>query len=167
MLNNKHFRMLFIKVMAASFILTLLLATPYISRKAPELLKSLSRQTEDEGIKPLPTANAPTGEGTDELEELMTARKASGKQVKPSFDSRPVEFFPSNQAFALDFHKLPVDYLVPQLPEKTRNGAALIKQLKVADLKAFQEQQEIAGAAKSGISAEVSQSDAAPDGGQQ
>lgn len=146
MLNNKHFRGLFIKVTAISFILTLLLAAPYISRKAPELLKSFSKQSETDGQQPLATPNPTERDTTDELKQLMAARKASGKQVKPSFDGHPIEFFTSNQAFALDFHKLPLDYLVPQAPEVTRNGVAKIRQLKEADLKAVQEQQKIAEA---------------------
>ncbi|MDD3147124.1 MAG: hypothetical protein PHD82_07480, partial [Candidatus Riflebacteria bacterium] len=130
MLNNKHLRALFIKVMAVSFILTLLLAAPYISRKAPELLQSLAQKGQPENNQESTQTNIPAEASNGELEELMATRKASGKQVKPSFDTMPVELFPSNQAFALDFHKLPVDNLVPQQPEVTRTAAALIKQHK-------------------------------------
>ncbi len=159
--------MLFIKVMAASFLLTLLFAAPYISRKAPELLRSFSKSPEIDDQKPATKADSPTGNSNDSLEELMATKNASGKQVKPSFDSMPVEFFPSNKAFALDFHKLPVDYLVPQMPELTRNAAALIKRLKEADLKAIEEQQKIAASADPGKPAVPEVHDATNDGGLQ
>lgn len=146
MLNNRSLRALFIKITAASFILTLVIAAPYISRRAPEIIRSLTKPGDNKVVENTTQASTGNSDG-DELANLMGPKKASGKQVKPSFDSLPVELFSSNQAFALDFHKLPVDYLVPQAPESTRNALAMIKQLRDADLKAFAAQKEIAGIA--------------------
>ncbi len=134
---------MFIKVMAGSFLLTLILAAPYLSRRAPELYKSLTSPAEPQSAAPAATTHNATPED-EQLAALLATRKASGKQVKPSFDSLPVQFFPNNQAFSLDFHKLPTDYLVPQAPEVTHNAVALIKQFRDADQKAFDEQRRIA-----------------------
>lgn len=134
---------MFIKVMAGSFLLTLILAAPYLSRRAPELFKSLTRPADLQPTAPATTATNDTPKDA-QLEALLATRQASGKQVKPSFDSLPLQFFPNNQAFSLDFHKLPTDYLVPQAPEVTHNAVALIKQFRDADQKAFDEQKRIA-----------------------
>ncbi len=155
MLNNKHIRALFIKVMAISFFLTLLLAAPYISRKAPNLLKSLSGRGGSEQVTDTVAVESPSDNlSRDTLEGLMATRKASGKQVKPSFDNLPVELFSSNQPFALDFHKLPVDYLVPQAPEVTRKAGSMIKQLKAADMAAIKEQQQISSNSPESVATE-------------
>ncbi len=153
---------MFVKITAVSFILTLIIAAPYISRRAPEIIRSLTK-TGDQKVVETAARVDPGNQGGDELADLMTPKKASGKQVKPSFDNLPVELFSSNQAFALDFHKLPVDYLVPQAPEATRNALAMIRQLRDADLKAFAAQKEIAGIAS--LSSE-STADAIPGGRQ-
>lgn len=139
MLNNRQLRALFLKVMGISFFITLVIAAPYISRRAPEILRSL---TTDEGTGDRDRVNTsgPVSAISDnELDRLMDTRKASGKQVKPSFDSLPVEFFSANQPFALDFHKLPVDFLVPQAPEVTRAAAARIRELREAEERAAKE----------------------------
>ena len=134
---------MFLRVMALSFLVTLLLAAPYISRKAPELIRSLSDKTPKSTVATTNEVSAPGTENT-ELEELMADRRASGRQVKPTFDNLPAEFFSANKPFSLDFHRLPVDYLAPQAPETTRNALALIRKIKEAEEKAFSEQQKIA-----------------------
>ena len=101
MLNNRQLRALFLKVMGISFFITLVIAAPYISRRAPEILRSL---TTDEGTgdrSRVDTAGPVNAVSDNELDRLLDTRKASGKQVKPSFDSLPVEFFSANQPFAL------------------------------------------------------------------
>lgn len=136
MLNNRQLRALFLKVMGISFFITLVIAAPWISRRAPEILRSL---TTDEGTGDrdrIDTSGPVTAVSDNELDRLMDTRKASGKQVKPSFDSLPVEFFSANQPFALDFHKLPVDFLVPQAPEVTRAASARIRELREAEERA-------------------------------
>lgn len=147
MLNNKNVRKLFFRVTAISFFVTLLLAAPYISRKAPELMRSLADNKPSPDSESVSRHAPPRTDSGFDLEQLMATRKASGKQVKPSFDSLPSEFFSLNQPFSLDFHKLPLEYLAPQAPEITRNSLALIKQLKEAEAKAFKEQQNIAAGA--------------------
>ena len=136
MLNNRQLRALFLKVMGISFFITLVIAAPWISRRAPEILRSL---TTDEGTGDrdrIDPSGPVTAVSDNELDRLMDTRKASGKQVKPSFDSLPVEFFSANQPFALDFHKLPVDFLVPQAPEVTRAASARIRELREAEERA-------------------------------
>ncbi len=136
MLNNRQLRALFLKVTGISFFITLVIAAPYISRRAPEILRSL---TTDEGTgerSRVDTAGPVSVVSDNELDRLLDTRKASGKQVKPSFDSLPVEFFSANQPFALDFHKLPVDFLVPQAPEVTRAAVAKIRELREAEERA-------------------------------
>ena len=140
MLNNRQLRALFLKVMGISFFITLVIAAPWISRRAPEILRSL---TTDEGTgdrSRVDTAGPVNAVSDNELDRLLDTRKASGKQVKPSFDSLPVEFFSANQPFALDFHKLPVDFLVPQAPEITRGAVARIRELREAEERAAKEQ---------------------------
>ena len=140
MLNNQQLRTLFLKVMGISFFITLVIAAPYISRRAPEILRSLTTDAGN-GNRSQVDASGPVSTVSDnELDRLMDSRKASGKQVKPSFDSLPVEFFSANQPFARDFHKLPVDFLVPQAPEVTRAAGARIRELREAEDRAAKEQ---------------------------
>lgn len=145
MLNNRQLRALFLKVMGISFFITLLVAAPYISRRAPEILRSLTTDEGNGDRGRVDTAGPAAAISDNELDRLMDARKASGKQVKPSFDSLPVEFFSANQPFALDFHKLPVDFLVPQAPEVTRAAGARIRELREAEERAVKEQPGASG----------------------
>lgn len=144
MLNKKHLQILFIKVAGISFLITLLLAAPYISRRAPAILKSLTSENTVSNTVGDRTATQGGDAGSSSLEELMKSRKAAGSQIKPSFDSLPVQFFSSNQAFSLNFHKIPADYLVPQAPEVTRSALVRLKELKLADSQAIAEQQAVA-----------------------
>ena len=127
MLNNRQLRALFLKVMGISFFITLVIAAPYISRRAPEILRSL---TTDEGTgdrSRVDTAGPVNAVSDNELDRLLDTRKASGKQVKPSFDS------------------LPVDFLVPQAPEVTRAASARIRELREAEDRAAKERAKTAG----------------------
>ncbi|EKD81987.1 MAG: hypothetical protein ACD_39C01534G0003 [uncultured bacterium] len=142
MLNNKDLQKIFIRVALASFVITLLIAVPYISRRMPKEdapargNSSVIRY----GLRPIATPAA----GNSDASGVLNTGRASEKQVKPSFGNLPNELFPGNRPFSLDFHKLPVDYLEPQQPEVTRAAISQIRQLQIADLAALEAQQAMA-----------------------
>lgn len=142
MLNNKELQKIFIKVTLASFALTLVIAAPYITKRlsrgdnknaAP---RAVSRSVDNQ--KPMIAADE------NDTFALLNVGKASEKQVKPGFGNLPSELFPGNRAFALDFHKLPLDYMVPQQPEITRTAILRIRELQIADLAAVEAQRAMA-----------------------
>lgn len=141
--NKKALQALFIKVSAISFFVTLLIAAPYISRRAPGLLKSLTESNKAGRLTEKLAGNTSSGSDESLLEGLMAPKKAAVNQVKPGLGNLPVEFFSANKAFALDFHKIPADYLTPQAPEVTRTAVSRLKEFKAADLKAIAAQQAL------------------------
>ncbi|MDD2997512.1 MAG: hypothetical protein PHV05_00545 [Candidatus Riflebacteria bacterium] len=148
MLNKKWLGRLFLKVTGISFLLTLLLAFPYISRKAPVLIKSFADKPASDSSSRHQNSEISTSSTNEELEQMMRHRKASEKQLKPAFNKSDADFFSANKAFSLDFHKLPVEFLVPQPPETIRKAVTFIKMLKEADHKAFEIRQSVIGGNK-------------------
>ncbi|MBU1106327.1 MAG: hypothetical protein KKB51_06640 [Candidatus Riflebacteria bacterium] len=142
MFNNKDLQVIFIKVALASFVLTLLIAAPYIAKRASgKTGESAGGAVERAGEK---LAVKAVSEGADDVFALFKTGKASEKQVKPSFGNLPNELFPGNRPFSLDFHKMPVEYLVPPAPEVTRTSILRIRELKMAELEAIEAQQAMA-----------------------
>lgn len=143
MLNNKDLQAIFFKVAIASFVLTLLIAAPYITKRSADKagINEAAAGVEKAGAGQAVVA---ASGGADDVFAALNVGKASDHQVKPGFGNLPNELFPGNRPFSLDFHKMPVDYLVPQAPEVTRTSILRIKELKVADLAAIEAQQAMA-----------------------
>lgn len=138
MLSNPSVRKIVIRVVFASFVLTLLIAFPYIVKRV--------RQTDGEkksGSKVIRYGTKKFAWNAGRAENTETG-EVSTKQLKPSFGNLPNELFPGNRPFSLDFHKLPLDYMVPQQPEVIRSALVRIKQLQVAELAAIEAQQAVA-----------------------
>jgi len=140
MLNDPRLRKIVIRVVVVSFALTLLVAAPYIAKRMPK-----GEDGKKSGSKVIRYGTKKFSWNTGQSDETdSTSGDISAKQLKPSFGNLPNELFPGNRPFSLDFHKLPLDYMVPQQPEVTRTVLRKIKQFQVAELAAFEAQQSMA-----------------------
>jgi hypothetical protein len=132
MLNNPQFQILLLKISLASFLVTLFICGIMIYRRAPETLKPVIIKrfspTVQGSISGLP------GDATQNQASKNTTTAIN--RIRPEFDRQPPDVFSGNRQFALDFHKLPADYLTPQAPETTRNSLQQIKDHKEALRKA-------------------------------
>lgn len=140
-MENKDLRNFYIRAVVIPVVLVLLIAAPFLYRRYT--------QTDDAkktGSKVVRYGTRHFSWGKDKEAEELDVRigVASDKQLKPSFGNLPHELFPGNRPFSLDFHKLPLDFLVPQSPEITRTAIVKIRQLQIADFAALEAQQAMA-----------------------
>lgn len=140
MLNDPGLKKIIVRVVVASFALTLLVAAPYIARRLSKSdgEKKPGSKVIRYGTKRFSWNNAKGEDDQSSNTEISTT------QLKPSFGNLPNELFPGNRPFSLDFHKLPMDYMTPQQPEVTRTVLRKIKQFQVAELAAIAAQQTMA-----------------------
>ncbi|PKL45639.1 MAG: hypothetical protein CVV41_01170 [Candidatus Riflebacteria bacterium HGW-Riflebacteria-1] len=139
MLNNPGLRKILIKVVMASFVLTLLIAAPYIARRLPK-----ADSEKKSGSKVIRYGTKGFSWNTGQNDTESATGESSAKQLKPSFGNLPNELFPGNRPFSLDFHKLPLDFMIPQQPEITRTAVTKIRQLQAAEFAAVEAQQAMA-----------------------
>jgi len=140
MLNDPGLRKIVIRVVVASFVLTLLVAAPFIAKRMRQ-----SEGAKKSGSKVIRYGTKRFSWNSGQSDETDSASgEVSEKQLKPSFGNLPNELFPGNRPFSLDFHKLPLDYMTPQQPEITRTVVRKIKQFQVAELAAYEAQQLMA-----------------------
>lgn len=138
---NKDLLNFFIRTVLIPSVLVLLFAAPYIYRRYTqvEAVKNTGSKIIRYGTK-----NFSWGKEQKSEESDGTSGVASARQLKASFGNLPHELFPGNRQFHLDFHQLPVEFLVPQPPEVIRMAITNIKQLQMADIAALEAQQAIA-----------------------
>ncbi|PKL47812.1 MAG: hypothetical protein CVV42_11765 [Candidatus Riflebacteria bacterium HGW-Riflebacteria-2] len=140
MLNDPALKKIVIRVVVVSFVLTLLVAAPYIARRLPQ---SDGETKPGSKVIRYGTKRFSWNNSKGEDDQSSTG-EISTKQLKPSFGNLPNELFPGNRPFSLNFHKLPLDYMIPQQPEVTRTAIRKIRQFQVAELAAFEAQQAMA-----------------------
>jgi len=140
MLSNPLLRKIIIRVVVASFLLTLLIAAPYIARRLPQ--PEGEKKAESKVVR-YGTKGFSWNTGKENENQASTGDVAA-TQLKPGFGTLPNELFPGNRPFSLDFHKLPLDYMVPQQPEVTRTVTRKLKEFQIAELAAIEAQQAMA-----------------------
>ena len=150
---NNHPSGAFFKTAGFFFLVILLLAFFYALLKPSARPRSLTDSRGSAMSGEYHTSGNPDSSGDDELEKIMTVRKASPMQIKPGASDLSTLFFSSSSPFPSDFHKLPAEYFTPQPPETIRKAAGTCSELQKAHqeaVKAWQHSSHDSFAGQSG-----------------
>lgn len=131
MLNSNRYGNMYLNFAGLTFLVTLLLLLSFVLWKTPGPSRTYGPRYSDhpDGIQ----GGGETGPtDTEELEKIVSERKASAKQIRPGSMDLSEELESSGRSITPDFHNLPEAYFMPEAPENARKATEKIRELQEA-----------------------------------